>query len=60
MERSQAEEEKGNALVKETVDIYRAGRLAPFASEIEQYYLPEVEEQEDGYPDDDGRYDAYV
>lgn len=49
-----------DALVKETVDIYRAGRLAPFASEIEQYYLPEVEEQEDGYPDDDGRYDAYV
>ena len=51
------------ALLKETVDSYRAGRLAPFAAEIERYYVPELEESEaddDDGPDDDGRYDAYA
>ena len=42
-----------------------------FAREIEQYFIPMLEtqekaaaeaeeEDEDDYPDDDGRYDAYV
>ena len=51
------------ALLKETIDSYRAGRLAPFAAEIERYYVPELEESEaddDDGPDDDGRYDAYA
>ena len=61
------------AMLSEAVEAYRQGRLTAFAPEIEQYYLPLSDGQgtheepdetdmpyEDEYPDDDGRYDAYV
>ena len=60
-----------DVLLEEAVKIYRAGRLTMFAREMEQYFIPMLEtqekaaaeaeeEDEDDYPDDDGRYDAYV
>ena len=60
-----------DVLIEEAVKIYRAGRLTMFAREMEQYFIPMLEaqekaaaeaeeEDEDDYPDDDGRYDAYV
>ena len=61
------------AMLSEAVEAYRQGRLTAFAPEIEQYYLPlsdgQVAQEEpdetdipydEEYPDDDGRYDAYV
>ena len=54
-------------LLNETVIAYTQGRLTGFADEIERYYVPVFDasgesDDEDGdeYPDDDGRYDAYV
>ena len=55
-------------MLNETVKAYRKGRLTSFASEIEQYYIPVFDAEEeagdgdgdDDSPDDDGRYDAYV
>ena len=54
-----------DSLLKDAVDIYRAGRLTMFAHEMEQYFIPMLEaqekaaaeaeeEDEDDYPDDDG------
>lgn len=61
------------AMLSEAVEAYKQGRLTAFAPEIEQYYLPLSDGQgtqeepdetdipyEEEYPDDDGRYDAYV
>lgn len=45
-------------LLNETVIAYSQGRLTVYAAEIEQYYAPVFDAGE--YPDDDGRYDAYV
>lgn len=53
-------------MLKETVIAYLHGRLKKYYLEIEQYYMPvfdsmkEDAEDDDDYPDDDGRYDAYV
>ena len=53
-------------LINAVVDAYKHGRLTDFAAEIEQYYLPgydpdyEDETEDDEFPDDDGRFDAYV
>lgn len=53
-------------LIGETVMAYTYGRLAGYAAEIEQYYEPVFDDPEfaasfdDGFPDDDGRFDAYV
>ena len=61
-----------DVLLEEAVKIYRSGRLTEYAVEMERYFIPmleaqekaaaeaEEEDDEDDYPDDDGRYDAYV
>ena len=53
-------------LLNETVMIYTYGRLTEFASEIEQYYAPVFDADDDdtnvddSVPDDDGRFDAWA
>lgn len=52
-------------LLNETVIAYSQGRLTAYAAEIEQYYVPvfdagDRDGDEEEYPDDDGRFDAYV
>lgn len=44
------------------VNAYQSGKLASYAQEIERYYVPKYNElpDDDDYPDDDGRFDAYV
>ena len=43
-------------------EAYKHGKLTEYATEIEQYYLPEYEpsDDDDDYEDDDGRYDAWA
>lgn len=48
-----------NDMLDKVVDAYRNGFLTAYAAEIEQYYLPLVEDQ-DELPDDDGRFDAWA
>lgn len=52
-------------LLGRTVVAYSEGRLTRHAAEIEKYYIPIYDataepDLDDDYPDDDGRYDAYV
>lgn len=55
-------------LIVETVNAYRRGRLTRFAKEIEMYHIPAYDAipddeplyDEDEYPDDDGRFDAWA
>lgn len=47
-------------LMRKVVEGYKSGRLTHIAAEIEQYYLPEIEAEDEELPDDDGRYDAYA
>lgn len=55
-------------LIVETVEAYKRGRLTRFAREIEMYHIPAYDaipddeplDEEDDYPDDDGRNDAWA
>ena len=56
-------------MIVETVEAYKRGHLTHFAAEIEMYHIPaynaipddeELDDEEDEYPDDDGRYDAWA
>ena len=55
-------------LIVETVNAYKRGRLTRFAGEIEMYHIPAYDaipddeplDDEDDYPDDDGRFDPWA
>ena len=55
-------------LISETVNAYRRGRLTQFAREIEMFHIPAYDaipddeplDDEEDYPDDDGRFDPWA
>lgn len=49
-------------LLRAAVAAYSEGRLTKYAAEMEQFHIPtfDGDEAEEEFPDDDGRFDAYV